>query len=188
MKIRSGRRSFANLREEASPRASQERPRQPRSSQGGPKDVPRGSSWRPGGSQRSLRRLPKAPGETSEAILAFRRSTKSSFESHLWRDSLEKRVRSGFLTIFEACTPTRKCKKPIKTYGFPRFFVGRGFFEKVSAVEGKSMKKSLKTGVRGSKIGSKSSQDRPKSLFGALLERFFAKSVAKTKRRTPKSA
>ena len=74
--------------------------------------------------------------------------------------------------IFEACAQSRKCKKPIKTYGFLRFFVGRVFFEKVSAVEGKSMKKSLKSIVGGTKITSKSSQDRLKALFGALWERF----------------
>ena len=105
------------------PQAAKERPRARQAGQVGGQEGPRGAS---GG-------FPRRPGETSE---------KSSFESHLWRGSLEKRVRSGALRIFEACAQTRKCEKPIKTYGFPRFFVGRGFFEKVSAVEGKSMKKS----------------------------------------------
>ena len=44
-----------------------------------------------------------------------------------------------FWRIAEACAQTRICKKPIKTYGFPRLFVGRAFLEKVSAVERKSM-------------------------------------------------
>jgi len=49
-----------------------------------------------------------------------------------------------FSRIFELCAQTRKCKIPIKTYGFPRFFVVRVFFEQGSAVEGNSTKKALK--------------------------------------------
>ena len=72
--------------------------------------------------------------------------------------------------IFEACAQTLTCEKLIKTYGFLRFFLGRVFCEKVSDVEGESMKKSKKSTVGGIKITSKSSQDRRKSLFEALRE------------------
>ena len=89
--------------------------------------------------------------------------------------------------IFEACAPTRNCEKPVKTVGFYRFFVGRGFFEKVTAVDGNSTKTMRKSTIRTTKIASKSSQDRRKSLFGALRERFEATKVTKTKPRTPKS-
>ena len=70
---------------------------------------------------------------------------------------LEKRVGSDFPMIFEPCAQTPKCKKPIKTLGFPIVFVGGVFFEKVSAVDGKRMKKSVKSAVGDSKIRSKSS-------------------------------
>ena len=46
-----------------------------------------------------------------------------------------------FWRIAEACAQTRKRKKQIKTYGFPRFFVGRVFFAKDVAVEVNSTKK-----------------------------------------------
>ena len=47
-----------------------------------------------------------------------------------------------FWRIAGACAQRRLCKKPVKTYGFPRFFVGRAFFEAGSAVESKSMQTS----------------------------------------------
>ena len=89
--------------------------------------------------------------------------------------------------MFEACAPSRNCEKPIKTYVFPRFFVSRVFFEQVSAVDGKSTKTMRKSTIRTTKIASKSSQDRRKSLFGALRERLEANEVTKTAPRTPKS-
>ena len=63
--------------------------------------------------------------------------------------------------IFEACAQTPTCEKPVKTYGFLRFFLGRVFCEKVSDVEGESMKKTIKSVVGGFKITSRSGQDRP---------------------------
>ena len=127
------RRSVAKS-EPRAPKSGPEAPKEgPRACQGGQVGGQEGPREAPGG-------FPRRPGETSETILAFRRPKKSSFESHLWRDSLEKRVRSGVLRIFEACAQTRKCKKPVKTYGFPRFFVGRVFFAKVRAGASKDMK------------------------------------------------
>ena len=79
------------------------------------------------------------------------------FERSLWRDLLEKRVRSDFPMIFEACAQTPKCKKTIKTLGFLIVSVGCVFFEKVSAVDGKRMENSVKSAVGDSKISSKSS-------------------------------
>ena len=46
-----------------------------------------------------------------------------------------------FSTMLEACAQTWKYEKRVKTYVFPMFFVGRAFFEKGSAVEGKSTTK-----------------------------------------------
>ena len=137
-KIRSTRRSFRNFREEASPRANQERPRSskegPRGSQGGPVGCQEGPRGATGG-------LLRRPGDTSETISALRQRKKSSFESSRWRESLEKRIRCDFLLILEARAQTRRCKKRVKTCVFPMFFVGRVFFEKVSTVQGKRMKK-----------------------------------------------
>ena len=72
--------------------------------------------------------------------------------------------------IFEVCAQKPTSEKPIKTYGFLRFFLGRVFCEEVSDVEGESMKKTVKSVVGGFKITSKSSQDRRKSIFEALRE------------------
>ena len=128
----------AKKRRQERAKSAQERPR---SSQGRPKGAPRGSSWRPGGSQRSSRRLPEAPRRGLGDHLGVSKPKMLSFESPLWRESFEKRVRCDFPLIFEARAQTQKCKKHIKTCGFIRFFVGGVFFEKVSRVQGKRMKK-----------------------------------------------
>ena len=137
-KIRSTRRSFRNFREEASPRANQERPRSskegPRGSQGGPVGCQEGPRGATGG-------LLRRPGDTSETISALRKPKKSSFESSRWRESLEEYIRCDFLSIFEARAQTRQCKKRVKTHCFPVFFVGRVVFEKVSTGQGKRIKK-----------------------------------------------
>ena len=72
--------------------------------------------------------------------------------------------------IFEARAQMRKYKNPVKTNGFLGFFVGRVFFEKVTAVDGKSTKTTRKSAIAGTQISSKSIQDREKSLLGALSE------------------
>ena len=148
-KIRSARRSLGNLRQEASPRANQERPR------AAPK-LPRRAQGRAKRVQLAARTVPEELQEAfrgaSETIPALRKPKKSSVKSPLWRESLEKRIRCDFSSILEARAQTRQCKKRVKTCGFPMFFVGRVIFEKISAGQGKRMKKYWKSAVGGRKI------------------------------------
>ena len=120
------------------PRASKSGPEAPkegpRARQGGPVGCQEGPRGATGG-------LRRRPGDASETISALRQPKKSSFESSLWRESLEKRIRCDFLSIFKARAQTRQCKKRVKTCVFPMFFVGRVFFENVSTVQGKRMNK-----------------------------------------------
>ena len=64
----------------------------PRARQGGPVGCPDGPRGATGG-------FPRRPGDTLETISASRKPSKSSFESSRWRESLEKRIRCGFLLI-----------------------------------------------------------------------------------------
>ena len=57
-----------------------------------------------------------------------------------------------FARISEACAQTWKCKRHVKTYGFRRFFVGRVLFEKGSAVEGNSTKKTARGRQNGVQV------------------------------------
>ena len=135
----------AKFRELATRSVAKSEPRAPKSGPEAPKEGPRARQEGPVGCQEGPRGatggLPRRPGDTSETISASRKPKKSSFESSRWRESLEKRIRCDFPIIFEARAQTRRCKKRVKTYVFPMFFVGRVFFENVSTVQGKRMKK-----------------------------------------------
>ena len=129
------RRSVAKSEPRAS-KSGPEAPKEgPRARQGGPVGCQEGPRGATGG-------LLRRPGDTSETISALRQRKKSSFESSRWRESLEKRIRCDFLSIFEARAQTRRCKKRVKTCVFPMFFVGRVVFKKVSTVHGKRMETS----------------------------------------------
>ena len=104
------RRSVANT-EPSTPK------KRPRSSQGGPKGTPRGPVGCQEGPTGATGGLPRHP-DTSETISAFRKLKNSSFESSRWRESLEKRIRYDFLSIFESRAQTRKCKKHIRNTMF----------------------------------------------------------------------
>ena len=75
------------------------------------------------------------PGESLGCIFDASGSKKVTFEDDLSRDSVEKRVRSDFQSIFEACAQACDREKPIKTLCFYRFFVSRLFFERVGLLE-----------------------------------------------------
>ena len=83
-----------------------------------------------------------------------------------------------FYRILEACAQTRKCKKPVKTYGFSRFFVGRVFFAKGGAVEVNSTKKTTlggqfegQNGVEVALGGQFGRQNGVQEALGGQLER-----------------
>ena len=132
------------FREFARRSVAKSEPRAPKSGPEAPKDGPRARQGGQVGGQEGPRGapggVPRRPGETSETISALRTPKKSSFESSLWRESREMRLRIYFSLIFEACAQTRKYKKHVKTHCFLVFFVGRVFLEKVTAVDCRSTK------------------------------------------------
>ena len=146
----------AKFREFSRRSVAKSEPRASKSGPEAPKEGPRARQEGPVGCQEGPRGatggLPRRPRDTSETISALRQRKKSSFESSRWRESLEKRIRCDFLLILEARAQTRRCKKRVKTCGFPIFFVGRVIFEKISASQGKHMKKYWKSAVGGIKI------------------------------------
>ena len=109
----------AKKRRQERAKSAQERPR---SSPGGPKGAPRGSSWRPGGSQRSSRRLPEAPRRGLGDNFAVSKPKMSSFESPLWRESFEKRVRCDFPLKFRSARANAEMQKTYKTLWFSLVF------------------------------------------------------------------
>jgi len=87
------------------------------------------------------------------------------------RDSLEKPVRNDFSSIFEARAQERTCEKPIKTYGFLRFFVSRHIFERRGPLEQKTLEKSPKSTLRSTQNRPKSDQNRSPAPFSSHLGR-----------------
>ena len=157
------------------PRAPQERPKRarerPKSAQEGPKSAPRAS-------RRVPRRLSRRSGEPSGTILTLTSSKKERSASDLLRNSLEKTVRRDFLLFFEACAQGRTCEKPVKTYGFCRFFVCRRFFERTGQQERKTFEKSPKSSLRGVQNRPKSDQNRSgKRSFWSFGQRKRARAV-----------
>ena len=117
--------------------APQERPR-------APQERPRAPQERPRAPQEPLKSAQRRPREPSGTILRFRSSKKAAFQGDPSRDSVGKRVRNDFRSIFASCAQARTCEKPIKTYGFYRFFTGRFFFERVSQLERERIEKASK--------------------------------------------
>ena len=91
-------------------------------------------------------------------------SKKECSESDLLRDSLEKPVLNDFLSIFEACAQERTCDKPVKTFDFLRFFVGRRFFERTGLLERKTFKKSHNSTLWEIQNRPKSDKNPPKRI------------------------
>ena len=146
-------------------------PRVPKSGPEAPKEGPRARQEGPVGGQDSATGapggLPRRPRDSSETISALRKPKKSSVKSPLWRESLEKRIRFDFSLIFEARAQTRQCKKRVKTYGFPMFFVSRLFFERIGPLERKANEKQAKSTPRAPKIDLRSTEIALRNPFRA---------------------
>ena len=157
------------------PNSAQERPRSapralqepPKSAQERPKSAqerPKSAQERPKSRSRASRHASDRPRGT---ISRLRISKKVAFEGDPSRDSVEKRVRNDFRSIFESCAHGRTFEKHVKTYCFYTFWGCHRFFEPIDVLERKATQKT-------SKSSPKSSQDREKSIFGALFERLWA--------------
>ena len=85
----------------SAPRASQERPRPPKSAQERPKTRSRAHK--------------DAPDSPRSTILRLRSHKKATFEDDHSRDSFEQRVRSDFRSKFTSCAQEWTCEKPTKT-------------------------------------------------------------------------
>ena len=103
--------------------------------------------------------------------MTLAKSKKERSESDPSHDSVEKPIRNDFLSIFEACAQGRTCEKPVKTFGFCRFFVGRHFFERTGQLERKTLEKSQKSTLRGTQNRPKSDQNRSSECFSTYFGR-----------------
>ena len=157
----------AQERAKSAPRAAQERARapqeRPRVAQERPKSASRVPRRSPGG-------LPRRPEQPSGAVLTLLSSKKVFSKSDLSHDSLEKRIRKDFRSIFASCAQERTCVRTRKTQCFCRFFVSRLFFASCSSELARSSESASKTRLNRRPRDPKSTHERPKSLFGPLFE------------------
>ena len=104
------------------------------------------------------------------AILRPPTSQEAPFVNDLSRDAIAKRRWSDFRSIFKTRAKEGTCEKAVKTIGFCRFFISRRFFKQVGLLERESVEKHRKNTQIDPPEHPKSTQDRPKSLFGAFFE------------------
>jgi len=107
--------------------------------------------------------LLKSSGEPSGTHFEARKLEKPTFEHDRSRDSLEKRLRNDFRSIFEACAQAWELEKPIKTLCFPMFFAIRCFFERPGWLERQSNENAPKSTPWGTHVNTKSTQIAPRS-------------------------
>ena len=120
-------------RSKSVPRAFQERLR-------ATKSAPGERSWQPRGSQRS----PSRPSKASPRGFGDRYGA-PKLQNNIFRESsvprlARKNISKRFFNDFWSLRSNAGMRKTCKNNSFPRFSVGRVFFEKVGAVHGKSMK------------------------------------------------
>ena len=150
------------------PRAAQERPKSaPRASQ----ERPRAPQEHPRAPQEPLKSVQRRPRESSGHHFEASQLEKAAFEGDPSRDSVEKRVRNDFRSIFASCAQARTCEKPVKTLGFYRFYACRLFFERVGLLVQRSIEKALKSALLSTPNRPKIDQNRSSEPFSSQFDR-----------------
>jgi hypothetical protein len=153
------------------PRAPKSVPRAPLRVPRAPQERPRASQERPRAPQEPLKSAQRRSSEPSGYDFEASKLEKAIFEGDPSLDSIEKRVRSDFRLIFEACVQEPNLDFEATLQHFLRFFKDRVVFERVRQRARNSNEKMLKSTLWESPNRPKIDQNRSSERFSSQLSR-----------------